>query len=186
MFFKFEGTLAALSPTCLWTFLINTFRFSIGLFVLKKKKKKKRRAREEIRHPGRVGIRSKVWHAAQRNHRYSPAFHLSFLSLLTTVSLLLQHSHTLFAGLQQTVWHIHSYVFFVPGVVTSLDNAALCLFFRREEGRNALTERGCLLFTLFRDIHAHLGRHTELFVSFRHANNWGLCEAMHDLSIPDR
>lgn len=157
----FEGTLADLRPTCMWTFLINTFRFSIGLFVLKK------RERGETWHPGRVGIRSKVWHATQWNHRYSPAFHLLF-SLSSPAypsSFMLLHTHTLLAGLQQTVSHIH-HCLFCAGVVTSLDNAALCLFFRLSS-----------FYTLW--IQARMWEHTELFVSFIHANNWSLCEAVH-------
>lgn len=63
--FQIWGNFGWPPPTCMWTFLINTFWFSIGLFVLKK------REGTETGHPGRVGIRSKAWHAAQWNHRYS-------------------------------------------------------------------------------------------------------------------
>lgn len=43
-------------------------------------------------------------------------------------------------------------------------NAVLCLFLRREEGRD------CPLFTLFGDMHAHVRKHRG-FVSFIHANH---------------
>lgn len=53
MFFKSGGTLADLSPTCIWTLLINSFLFFIGLFVQKKKKKKQgERVREREKKHG--------------------------------------------------------------------------------------------------------------------------------------
>lgn len=87
------------------------------------------REREETRHPGRVGIRSKVWHVTKLDHRYSPVFHLVFFSLLTSISLIhqaLTHSHTSWAS-ANSVPHL-PLCLYCAGVVTFLDNAALCLF----------------------------------------------------------
>lgn len=136
MFFKFEGTLADLPPTCMWTFLINTFWFFHRSVCPEKKGRE--RERDETRHPGRVGIRSKVWHAAQGDHRYSIAFSLS--PHQHPSSLLLQsltHSHAPCSASATSVAH-SPLCLFCAGVATSLNNAVVCLFFRREEGHNAL------------------------------------------------
>lgn len=95
------------------------------------------RVSEGTWHPRLVGIRSKVWHVAQWDHRYSLVFNpllFSSSDLPIPPPLL-----TLSWALANSVAH-SPLCLFCAGVITSLKNAALCLFLRREEGHATLTE----------------------------------------------
>lgn len=135
MFFEFKGTLADLLPTCMWKILINTFGFSIGLFIQKKKRER------EQKHGILGGLVSGVRFGMQLSE--TTDIHWPSIS-----SFLFPHqcipppsgSYTLTHSPANSVAH-SPLCLFCAGVATSLESAVLSLFFRREEGRNTLTEK---------------------------------------------